>query len=213
MTATSNDHEPNGSSNEVDVETKTKPIELSPMQQLEMRAKWASSRYRMMIAKADAQDLEIGHELQVNYRKYRVSQDQLQAAFRFIESSSQGWRAAQLRNVQIGGQTLNNLPMLMSVVGKCDMFAAYVKGAAQHDGFVYGVKSLCRSSFFLAFDALTRMTECKASLLYYFTDGLHALDLLGEMLSRADALYQLHTMLQSSTSLKRLNRLAFHQRS
>ena len=47
------------------------------------------------------------------------------------------------------------MPMLMSVVGKCDMFAAYVKEAAQHDGFVRGVKSLGRSSSFLAFDALT----------------------------------------------------------
>ena len=40
--------------------SKTMQVDLTPIQQLDRRAKWAYSRYRLHIAEADAHNIEVG---------------------------------------------------------------------------------------------------------------------------------------------------------
>ena len=170
----------------------TQRVEISPMQQLENKAKWGSSRFRMRQARTDAYDVANGQTLQLRYSQCRVRIERINGALEFIIANGQGWRPALVRNVQVGGQILENMPVMMTVAGKTSLFEAYEKEAAKNGGEINGYKFVGQRIFGLLFDAIAKLTECKASLSYYFTDGLHAITLLEKMLKRACELYVLH---------------------
>jgi hypothetical protein len=105
-----------------------------------------------------------------------------------------------MRTVQIGDLTVENLPILNSFITKEQAFKAYLMSADER-GLIDKSKLLGRYAVGLVFDALARKAETQACLSYFFTDGLHVLQLLGEMTTRASVLWQqLHKPQQVATA-------------
>jgi hypothetical protein len=139
-------------------------------------------------ARIDAAKLDAGLDLGPIRRRDRIPQMALQAGMEVLEDICGGWRGSQVRSVQVGGQVVHNMPILMSSLTKTAAFAAYRSRAVASHGLVQGMKPLGPRTFGLIYDALAKLTENKASLSYYFTDGLHALTLLQKMVKRAEEL-------------------------
>jgi len=167
--------------------SKTVQVTLSSKQQLERKAAWLRSRTRMKQAQLDFAAISRNQALQPLHGKSRVTLDRIFKAMTIIEQLCLGWRGGQVRSVEVGGQTVDNVPILMSVVTMRAAYDAYVvKMAAE------GAQALGYYTFALVYKALARTTEHKASLSYYYTDGLHAWELLNKMVTTAQTFLTMH---------------------
>jgi hypothetical protein len=175
-------------------------VTMSPKDVLTAKARWPHSRFRLKRAKADWSAIQGGRELVPHFQQCRIARNRITAAVEFVERMSAGWRAGHTRTVQIGDLTVENLPILNSFITKEQAFKAYLMSADER-GLIDKSKLLGRYAFGLVFDALARKAETQACLSYFFTDGLHALHLLGEMTTRASVLWQqLHKPQQVATA-------------
>jgi hypothetical protein len=172
--------------------------EMFARDELEKRAKWATSRAKRSRATEDERSLLAGLALDEQWNNPRVSIESFDHGIQFIVGICKlGWRAGKLHTAKVAsGVTMENIPFLVRDGSIDRIWAAYKEACEKVDGkFRYnGHPALGRETMRVLIKSLTREVEESACLSYYFTDMIEALRLLKEMLGRVEMVWNQYSV-------------------
>jgi len=187
------DSEENSShANDDTTRRKGKKVFVSLEQELDGLVRWGKSMTRRVQAGRDWVRILEHKPLMKTWSRCRVKPEAVRSTLHFIMDQSLGWKGGKTRNVDICGETLDDLPYLNMSLSLEQLWHAYQEEGKRGNNTVFDAPMVGRDTFRKLLNSCSRRIAEKHALSYYYTDAIEAMDWLLAVIERLEKLLQAH---------------------